>query len=100
MSKSLKVTIFKFGKLFLEGSFDAPEEHYDIVVGLLKEINLTREGAEDLLLGYMHAQDAAAVTEETGKMAMVATVYMLEQGESEVVINADAKPEPDKPFSS
>ncbi len=91
MSKFLKATVFKFGKVFLEGNFEAPDEHYQTVVDLLDEIDLTPEGAEDLLLGFMHAQDVNQVSEEMGQMALVATVYLLEQGMTELIINADDK---------
>lgn len=89
--RQLHVVVLKEKQTLLEGCFDVQDTDYAIVRDLLKEINLTREGAEDLLIGYMHAEKAGAVTEDVGKMAMVAAVYMLERGETHLSIFADTK---------
>ena len=82
----LKVTILKEEKAFLDGAFDVTEEDYTVVVGLMKEVQMTREEAASLLSGYMHAKDIGPVTEDMGKLAMFATVYMLEAGETDIEI--------------
>ena len=82
----LKVTILKDGKAFLDGAFDVTEEDYTVVVDLMKEVQMAREEAASLLSGYMHAKDIGPVTEDMGKLAMFATVYMLESGETDIEI--------------
>ena len=83
---TLNVTVTKNGETFLNGTFDVSDEDYPVVESLLPEIKMTREQAASMLSGYMHARDAGNITEEMGKLAMVATVFMLVDGESEIVI--------------
>lgn len=90
--RKLKVVVLKEMQTAFEGDFEVQDQDYDVVVELLKEINLTRDSAEDLLMGYMQAQDAGTITEDVGKMALVAATYILSQGETEVSIFADLKP--------
>lgn len=97
--RSLKVIVLKEKKTVLEGDFTVEDQDYDVVVELLKEINLTRDGAEDLLIGYMHAEQAGAITEDVGKMALVAATYILNEGETEIAIMADLKPQSDIGFA-
>ncbi|WND03620.1 hypothetical protein QGN29_04435 [Temperatibacter marinus] len=95
MTRTLKVLVLKEKQTVLEGTFDVEDQDYQVVVELLKEITLTREGAEDLLIGYMHAEQAGAITEDVGKMALVAATYILSQGETEISIFSDLKPTSD-----
>lgn len=83
---TLTVTVTKNGEIFLNGTFDVSGEDYPVVESLLPEINMTHEQAASMLSGYMHARDAGNVTEEMGKLAMVATVYMLAAGKTDIVI--------------
>lgn len=84
--RQLKVTVLQDGKPFLNGTFDVSDDEYVIVVDLLKQVDMTREQAASLLSGYMHAKDVGQVTEDMGKIAMLATVYMLEEGETAIEI--------------
>ncbi|WP_262693153.1 hypothetical protein [Kordiimonas aquimaris] len=88
--RTLKVTVTKNGDVFLNGTFDVSGEDYPVVEGLLNEINMTREQAASMLSGYMHARDAGNITDEMGKLAMVATVYMLAAGETDIIIPLEA----------
>ena len=99
MTRQLKVVVIKEKQTVLEGNFAVEDADYDVVCGLLKEINLTRDGAEDLLIGYMHAEQAGAITDDVGKMALVAATYILSQGESEISIFSDLKPASDSGFA-
>ena len=91
MAHKLDVTLIREGAAFMSGSFDVSEDDYKAVKPLLAEINLTRDGAEDLLIGYMHAQEIGQMTEQTGKMAMVAATFILAEGEKDIVIHLDAR---------
>ena len=84
--RQLEVTVLQDGKPFLNGVFDVSDEDYPIVVNLLKEVDMQREQAASMLSGYMHAKDVGKVTEEMGKLAMIATVFMLEEGETAIEI--------------
>ena len=84
--RQLEVTVLQDGKQFLHGTFDVSDDDYPIVVGLLKEVDMKREQAASMLSGYMHAKDVGKVTEEMGKLAMIATVFMLEEGETAIEI--------------
>ncbi len=84
--QTLKVTVTKAGEQFLDGAFEATPENYEAVKGLLSEIDITRAQAASMLSGYMHARDVGPVTEDMGKIALIATVYFLEQGEADIVI--------------
>jgi len=86
MAYQLSVTILKDGERFLHGTFDVPEADYPVVAAVLAEVNMTHAQAASLLSGYMHARDVGKVTEDMGKLAMIATVYMLEAGETEIEI--------------
>lgn len=86
MPKTLKVTILKDDALFLTGDFDASDEDYNVVLKLLPEVDMTHEQAASLLAGYMHARDVGRVSNEMGKLAMFATVYMLDKGETHIEI--------------
>ncbi|GHF15669.1 hypothetical protein GCM10017044_07320 [Kordiimonas sediminis] len=86
MPRTLAVTVLKEKEPYLSGSFDVTDEDYAVVANLLEEIALDRAGAEDLLIGYMHTQKVGQASEDIGKMAMVATVYMLKHGETDIVI--------------
>ena len=90
--RQLKVTILKDGAPFLNGAFDVTGEDYAVVVGLLTEVEMTHGEAASLLSGYMHAKDIGPVTEDMGKLAMFATVYMLEAGETDIEIPLEAEP--------
>lgn len=89
----LTVTVTKDDEVFLNGTFDVSDDDYPVVESLLPEIKMTREQAASMLSGYMHARDAGNVTEEMGKLAMVATVFMLNAGESEIVIPLETSAE-------
>lgn len=99
MARQLKVVVMKEKQTALEGNFTVEDADYDIVCGLLEEINLTRDGAEDLLIGYMHAEQAGSITEDVGKMALVAATYILSEGETEIAIFSDLKPASDIGFA-
>lgn len=86
MSRTLTVTVLKEGQVFLNGTFDVSDRDYDIVEKLLPEVEMTHEQAASMLSGYMHARDVGRLTEEMGKLAMFATVYMLVEGETEIEI--------------
>jgi len=86
LSKTLKVTVLKEGAVFLTGNFDVSSDDYKVVCGLLSEVDMTHEQAASLLAGYMHARDVGSVTTEMGKLAMFATVYMLDKGETNIEI--------------
>lgn len=86
MSRTLTVTVLKDDQVFLNGTFDVSDRDYDIVEKLLPEVEMTHEQAASMLSGYMHARDVGRLTEEMGKLAMFATVYMLVEGETEIEI--------------
>ena len=88
--RTLNVTVTKGGEVFLNGTFDVSGEDYPVVESLLDEIDMTHEQAASMLTGYMHARDAGNITEEMGKLAMVATVYMLAAGETDIVVPFEA----------
>lgn len=82
----LVVTVTKDGSEFLNGTFDVTDEEYPIVKTLLREVDMTRQQAASMLSGYMHASEVGTVTEDMGKLAMIATVFMLEAGETDIII--------------
>lgn len=84
--RTLAVTLLKDGAVFLRGTFDVAPGDYEAVCAVLGEVSMDREQAAALLGGYMHARDVGPVTEEMGKIAMIATVFMLEAGEREIEI--------------
>ncbi|MBL4836865.1 MAG: hypothetical protein JKY34_04740 [Kordiimonadaceae bacterium] len=84
--RQLKVAILKDETPFLNGAFDVSDEDYPIVVGLLKEVDMTKAQAASLLSGYMHAKDVGPISEDMGKLAMIAAVFMLEAGEVAIEI--------------
>lgn len=86
MPRQLTVTVLKDEAPFLNGTFDVADGDYPVIVGLLTEIEMTHGQAASMLSGYMHARDLGRVTEEMGKLAMLAVVYMLEAGETEIEI--------------
>jgi hypothetical protein len=86
MPHMLTVTVIKDEEVFLNGSFDVSDADFDVVQKLLPEVEMSHEQAASLLSGYMHARDVGSVTEEMGKLAMFATVYMLTAGETEIQI--------------
>ena len=86
MPRTLKVTVLKDDQVFLNGTFDVSDRDYEIVEKLLPEVDMTHEQAASMLSGYMHARDVGRLTEEMGKLAMFATVYMLSEGETEIEI--------------
>ncbi len=92
--RTLDVTVLQNGETFLHGTFDVTDNDYPIVKNLLKEVDLTRPQAASLLSGYMHAKDVGKVTEDMGKLAMIATVYMLEQGETAIKIPLESVQNP------
>lgn len=87
MDRTLAVTVLKDGAPFLQGRFDVASDDYEAVRAVLAEVSMDREQAASLLGGYMHARDVGPVTEEMGKIALIATVFMLEAGESEIEIS-------------
>lgn len=86
MPKSLTVRVLKDQEVFLEGVFEVPDNDYVLVKDLLPQAKLDKGQAASILSGYMHASDAGTVTEEVGKVAMVAAVYMMEEGEDAIEI--------------
>ncbi|MFC3050535.1 hypothetical protein [Kordiimonas pumila] len=83
---TLEVTVLKDEKPFLNGTFDVTEENYILVANMLGEIEMRRPQAASILSGYMHAREVGSVTEDMGKIALMATVFMLEQGETAIQI--------------
>lgn len=84
--KTLKVAVIKDGEPFLDGTFEVSPDNYAAVIGLMGEVDMTRAQAASMLSGYMHARDVGPVTEDMGKIALIATVFFLEQGENDIVI--------------
>jgi nucleoside phosphorylase len=84
--RNLVVTVTKDEIDFLNGTFDVTDEEYPIVEKLLEEVDMTRQQAASMLSGYMHANHVGKVTEDMGKLAMMATVYMLQAGETNIII--------------
>jgi len=84
--KTLKVAVTKDGTPFLDGNFDVTPENYSAVKALLGEVEITRAQAASMLSGYMHARDVGPVTEDMGKIALIATVFFLESGENDIII--------------
>lgn len=89
----LKVGVTKDGEPFLNGDFDVTDENYSVVQALLPEIRMTRAQAASILSGYMHARDVGQVTEDMGKIALIATVFFLEAGETDIVVPLEQKPQ-------
>ena len=89
----LKVGVTKDGEPFLNGDFDVTDDNYAAVKALLPEIQMTRPQAASILSGYMHARDVGAVTEDMGKIALIATVFFLEAGETSIVVPLEQKPQ-------
>lgn len=90
--KTLKVTVTKAGEPFLTGTFDVADVDYQVVKTLLSEAKLSRAQAAAMLAGYMHAQDVGQLTEEMGKLSMLATVFMIEAGETDIIIPLEEAP--------
>lgn len=84
--KILKVAVTKDNAPFLDGAFEVTPENYNAVKALLGEVEITRAQAASMLSGYMHARDVGPVTEDMGKIALIATVFFLEAGEADIVI--------------
>lgn len=84
--KSLNVTVLKDDEKFLEGTFDVSAEDFDTVSGVLDEITMDYGQAASLLSGYMHARDVGPVSEDMGKIALIATVFLLKSGETDIEI--------------
>lgn len=82
----LKAAVTKDGVPFLNGTFDVTPENYNAVKVLLGEVDMTRAQAASMLSGYMHARDVGPVTEDMGKIALIATVFFLEAGETDIII--------------
>jgi len=90
MPQQLTVTVLKDEEAFLNGTFDVSDADYPLIVNLLKEVEMTHGQAASMLSGYMHARDVGRVTEEMGKLAMLAVVYMIDAGEREIEIPLEA----------
>ena len=86
LPKSLDVTVLKDGVFFLHGTFDVSAAEYAAVAPLLREVVMDHGQAASLLSGYMHARDVGHVSEDMGKIALLAAVYMLEAGETVIEI--------------
>ena len=84
--KTLKVSVTKDEAPFLDGNFEVTPENYEAVKALLSEVEITRAQAASMLSGYMHARDVGPVTEDMGKIALIATVFFLEAGEDDIII--------------
>ena len=91
MPRTLSVTVLKDDAVFLQGDFTVGDDDYATVSALLPEAKLERGNAASMLSGYMHARDVGQVTEDLGKLAMIAAVYMLDQGETEIAIPLESK---------
>ncbi|MBL4789671.1 MAG: hypothetical protein JKY60_11720 [Kordiimonadaceae bacterium] len=87
--RTLKVSVEKDEHTILSGTFDVSGQDFEAVSALLEEVEMTIPQAHDLLIGYMHARDAGPVSEDMGKLAMFAVVYLLSEGQSEVDIKMD-----------
>ncbi|PCI64113.1 MAG: hypothetical protein COB37_02845 [Kordiimonadales bacterium] len=88
-TQTLKVSVAKDAQTILSGTFDVSDHDYQAVSALLKEVEMSVPQAHDLLIGYMHARDAGPVSEEMGKLAMFAVVYLLSEGHTDVDIKMD-----------
>ncbi|TNE64263.1 MAG: hypothetical protein EP335_07290 [Alphaproteobacteria bacterium] len=86
MSHQLAVRVLKDGEHFLEGNFDVSDADYGVVKTLLAEVHMNHGQAASLLAGYMHARAVGQVTEDMGKIAMLAAVHMLEAGETSIEV--------------
>ncbi|MBO6504170.1 MAG: hypothetical protein JJ850_11145 [Kordiimonadaceae bacterium] len=84
--QNLKVAVTKNGEPFLDGNFEVTDENYSAVKALLPEVDMTRAQAASMLSGYMHAQDVGQVTEDMGKIALIAAVFFLEAGETDIIV--------------
>lgn len=94
MSRLITVTLQQDGEDFIAGEFEVRAEDTEAVLPLLPEMGLDRERAEAILSGYMHASDLGQVTEDMGKMALVAAVYMLEvEGEDNLKLDLETPTE-------
>ena len=90
MPRSLQVAVLKDGNPFLQGTFDVSDADYGIVVKMLEEVEMDHGQAASLISGYMHARDVGRVSDDMGKIAMFAVVYMLEAGETNIEIPFEA----------
>ncbi len=86
MTRQLTARVIKDGDIFLSGDFDVSDADYTAVHALLAEVAMTHPQAASLLAGYMHARDVGQVSEDMGKLAMFAVVYLLAEGETEIEI--------------
>jgi len=84
--KTLTAAVTKDGAPFLNGEFEVTPVNYAAVKDLLSEVDMTRAQAASMLSGYMHARDVGPVTEDMGKIALIATVFFLEAGETDIII--------------
>ncbi|NVJ96943.1 MAG: hypothetical protein HWE25_02260 [Alphaproteobacteria bacterium] len=92
MPKQLTVTVLKDEQPFLNGTFDVSDADYPVIVNLLEEVDMTHGQAASMLSGYMHASDVGRVSDEMSKLVMLAVVYMLEAGETEIEIPLETGP--------
>ncbi len=91
--KILKVGVTKDGEPFLNGDFEVTDENYAAVKPLLPEIEMTRPQAASILSGFMHARDVGPVTEGMGKIALIAAVFFLDAGETDIIVPLEQKPQ-------
>ena len=91
--KILKVGVTKDGEPFLNGDFEVTDENYAAVKPLLPEIEMTRPQAASILSGFMHARDVGPVTEDMGKIALIAAVFFLDAGETDIIVPLEQKPQ-------
>ncbi len=84
--RTLTVTVLKDDEPFIKGDFDVRDEDYDVVLKLLSEVEMTSGQASSLLAGYMHARDIDQVSEDMGKLAMLAAVFILNEGKTDIAI--------------
>ena len=84
--QTLSVTVLKDDTPFIKGDFDVRDDDFTLVKGLLGEVAMTSGQAASLLAGYMHAREVGNVTEEMGKLAMLAAVFILSKGQTEIII--------------
>ena len=89
----LKVGVTKDAEPFLNGDFEVTDENYTAVKALLPEIDMSRSQAASILSGFMHARDVGPVTEDMGKIALVAAVFFLEAGETDIVVPLELNPQ-------
>ena len=89
--KLLNVTVLKDGETFLQGQFGCPAADYAAVLGVLADVEMDKPQAVSLLSGYMHARDIGQVTDDMGKIALIATVFLLELGETDIEVPLESQ---------